>query len=230
MPAWQRFAAPPPATAQPRIVVVVDGLGVDRALTAQAIALPPPLELSFVAYGEDVRVESAAARHAGHELLLHVPMATMSETADGAASPAEVVRRLRWALDQFGGYVGIYDHMDEGFADPGDATATLIGEVKARGLMLLESRAAARALDAARARSDGVPFATRDLFLDTGAAPAIAAKLAAAEDIARCNGSVVAIAHAQQRTLAALAQWLPTLARKGLVLAPLSAVVAVPSE
>jgi len=64
------------------------------------------------------------------------------------------------------------------------------------------------------------------VFLDDDLAPAaISRQLAEVEMVARRRGSAIAIGHAHDTTLAALRAWLPGLAGKGLVLAPLSAVV-----
>jgi len=71
-----------------------------------------------------------------------------------------------------------------------------------------------------------VPAVTRNVFLDDELTPnAIAARLVDLEQAARRKGAAVAIGHAHDATLAALAAWLPTLAAKQLVLVPLSAVV-----
>ena len=54
---------------------------------------------------------------------------------------------------------------------------------------------------------------------------AVRRKLADAEAVARRQGFVVAIGHPHEVTLQALAEWLPGLAAKGLVLAPATAVL-----
>ena len=53
----------------------------------------------------------------------------------------------------------------------------------------------------------------------------VRAQLAETERLARQQGFAVAIGHPHDETIAALADWLPKLAAKGLVAAPISAVV-----
>ena len=150
----------------------------------------------------------------------------MAASAAVAVPRDELLRRLRWDLTRFSGYVGVYDHMDLTFADSGGASETLLDELKAQGLLLLESRIAARSAVAQIAQRLGVPHAARDLFLDDKLdAAAIAANLRALEELARRRGVAIAIGHPQDATLAALAQWLPTLPAKGIALAPISAVI-----
>src|SRR5207302_2375823 len=102
----------------------------------------------------------------------------------------------------------------------------VIEELRARGLLFLDSRTAATTVGEMLARRQGVPTAARNVFLDDEtSAPAIGARLADVEQAARRKGTAVAIGHAHDATLAALAAWLPALASKHLVLVPLSTVV-----
>jgi hypothetical protein len=102
----------------------------------------------------------------------------------------------------------------------------VIEELRSRGLLFLDSRTAATTVGEMLARRQGVPTVARNVFLDDEtSAPAIDARLADAEQAARRKGAAVAIGHAHDATLAALAAWLPTLAGKQLVLVPLTAIV-----
>ncbi len=233
-PAWLRFAVPGPAAGnRPLVAVVLDDLGLDRARTAQAIRLAGPVTLSFMTYADDLAQQTAAARRAGHELLLHVPMEAVDAREDPGPhalytrlSREEVLERLRWGLGRFDGYVGINNHMGSKFTADPRGMAPVIEELHARGLAFLDSRTTAKSAGIRLAVADGVPHAARDVFLDDDLAPAaIAAQLVRVEEAARRRGSAIAIGHAHDPTLAALRAWLPTLAGKGLSLAPFSAIV-----
>lgn len=233
VPAWVRYATPAASGTRPRVAVVIDGLGVDRAATARAIALPPAVTLSFVAYASDLGDQTAAARQAGHELLLHVPMEPISAAAAigsyglGRNMPRdELVRRLRWDLARFDAYVGVDNHMGTEFARDTPAMRVVMDELRRRGLLYLDARAVPTAPVAVAARDFGVPYAARDIFLDgEQAAISVDARLAQLVKLARERGSAIAIGHAHDATLAALQRWLPTLSRQGVVLVPLTAVV-----
>jgi len=235
VPAWIRFAVPAPATNRPRVAVVIDGLGADPVATARAIALPSAVTLSFVAYADDLGDQTATARRAGHELLLHLPMEPVSVSAAigayglGRNMPDdELVRRLRWDLARFDGYVGVDNHMGTAFADDAPAMQVVMAELKRRGLLYLDARAVPTAPVAVAAHDSGVPYAARDIFLDgEQAAIAVDVRLAELVKLARERGSAIAIGHPHEATLAALRRWLPTLAHQGVVLVPLTAVVKV---
>ena len=232
-PAWLRYAVPAPATGnRPLVAIVLDDLGLDHMRTAEAMRLSGPLTLSFMTYASDLAAQTQAARHAGHELLLHVPMEAVDQHADPgphglftALSRDEILERLRWGLGRFDGFVGINNHMGSRFTADERGMAPVMDELHSRGLMFLDSRTSPSSAGLRLAFAYGVPHAARDVFLDDDQTPAaIAKQLARLEQIARQHGSAIAIGHPHYATIAALKAWLPLLGEKGLVLVPVSAV------
>lgn len=231
---WRRYAVPvPPAEGRPRIAVVIDDLGLNHALARQTIALPGPLTLSFMTYAEGLRGLAEAGRAAGHELMLHVPMEPSNPGIDPgpralrlSQTPEAVAANLAWGLERMSGYVGINNHMGSRFTADAAAMRPVLAELRARGLLFLDSRTAARSAGLAVARELGVPSAARDVFLDHETSEAfIRRQLAQTEAVARRQGTAIAIGHPYPQTLALLAEWLPSLAARGFQLVPLSAVV-----
>ena len=233
-PAWQRNAAaytePGPGVA--KIAVVIDDLGLNRSNTRKTLALPGPLTLAFMTYAPSPVDLTRAARQAGHELLVHVPMQPSDDSTDpgpkvlnGALDRTELLARLAWGLSRFDGYVGINNHMGSAFTRDAEGMRAVLDELKRRGLMFLDSRTIAGSVAGTLAKEIGVAHATRDVFLDNrrdGAA--IRAQLAKAEEIARETGSAVAIGHPYDATIQALGAWLPSLADKNIALVPISAL------
>jgi uncharacterized protein len=233
-PAWLRYAVPgPPTGNRPLVAIVLDDLGLDRMRTAEAIGLRGPLTLSFMTYATDLAAQTQAARHAGHELLVHVPMEAVDRQADPgprglftALSRDEIIERLRWGLGRFDGFVGINNHMGSKFTSDERGMAPVMEELRARGLVFLDSRTSPTSAGIRLAIAYGVPHAARDVFLDDDqTAEAIARQLARLEQLARQHGSAIAIGHPHDATIAALKVWLPSLGEKGLALVPISAVV-----
>ncbi len=233
-PTWLQFALAVPETGgRPMVVIVIDDLGLDRKRSVRAAKLPGPLTLSFLTYAEDLARQTKAARAAGHELMLHVGMEPRSRTVDPGPNvlltsdgPDEIRRRLRWGLDRFKGFVGVNNHMGSKFTENRAGMAVVMGELKSRGLLFLDSRTSSRSVGARMAHEMGVPAAARNVFLDNENDVAkVKARLAEVERIARRTGAAVAIGHPRDATLTALAEWIPTLKDKGLVLVPLTTVV-----
>lgn len=233
-PAWRRFAVRAPAFGdRPLIAVIIDDMGVDLPHSADAVALPGPLTLSFLPYASALDRQVGAARRAGHELMVHVSMEPESRRSDtgpnvlaAGLGARELIRRLDWALERFSGYVGVNNHMGSGFTTDVDAMALVLGELKRRGLLFIDSRTTTRSVAPQTARVLDLPFAERDVFIDDDAsADVVAAQLLKTEVTARRTGTVIAIGHPRENTLAALRRWLPSLAGRGFALAPVSAVV-----
>lgn len=233
LPPWRRYAvAFPEAGSRPKVVIVIDDLGMDRKRTARAIGLKGPLTLSFLTYAEDLKEQTAIARVAGHELLLHVGMEPISESVDPGPNvllteldSKEIRRLLEWNLGRTEGYVGINNHMGSKFtADPFGMTVVM-QTLKHRGLLFLDSRTTGRSVGARLARELGVPVAERNLFLDNvNKNAAVEARLIELEQLARRKGYAIAIGHPRDATLEALEGWLQNLEDRGLALVPLSAV------
>jgi polysaccharide deacetylase 2 family uncharacterized protein YibQ len=102
----------------------------------------------------------------------------------------------------------------------------VLGQLAGRGLMWLDSRTTGASVGMAVAMAQAMPAVARDIFLDHDPSPgAVVAQLHAVEAVAWRKGVAVAIGHPRDATLAALEHWLPTLAAKGLVLAPLTAAL-----
>ena len=240
LPPWQRYAIPTPVfDGRPRIALVIDDVGVDRRRSARAIGLPPQVTLAFLPYPDDVAAQAARARAAGHELLVHLPMQPddLAHNDPGpnallvGLSATELHRRLVWDLDRFGDYVGVNNHMGSRFTSNVALMEPLLEELKSRGLLFLDSRTSPASVGAGLAERLGIPTTTRDIFLDNDDhTDKVTAELAVLERVARRQGHAVAIGHPHEGTLDALDHWLPTLAARGFVLVPLTAVVTHPAN
>jgi len=234
-PAWQRFAVPVATPgARPMIAVVLDDLGLNRAGTNRAIALPAPLTLAFMTYAEGLPSMAARARRAGHELLLHVPMAPRDPAYDPGPNvlraelvPTELMRRLEWGLSRFEGFVGVNNHMGSSFTASRAGMAPVMAALRARGLLFLDSMTSGASVGGEMARRAGVPYAERDVFLDNewSDRAAIARQFARLEAVARRRGNAVGIGHPHSATLDVLARWLPEARARGFDIVPVSAIV-----
>ncbi len=235
-PLWKANAvASPPANGRPMIAIVLDDLGLNRPGARRAIELPAPLTLAFMTYAEGLDEMTSAARRAGHELMVHVPMQPRDATYDPGPNvlavelhSAELLRRLDWGLGRFSGYVGINNHMGSRFSAHADGMDQVMRELKARGLLFLDSRTAGGTVAQKTAANIDLPFIGRDIFLDNdpGDPASIQRQLDTLERLARERGYAVGIGHPHRNTLAALEQWLPLAEARGLALVPISAIVA----
>jgi hypothetical protein len=232
--AWRRDAvAVADPQGRPMIAIVIDDLGLDRRNADRVMQLPGPLTLSFMSYADDLTAQTRAAHAAGHELLVHVPMQPLDSDLNAGFNvlrpdlpQEELRRRIEWALSRFDGCVGINNHMGSRFTADAGGMAVLFAELQRRGLLFLDSRTTPATVGGAMAAHFGVPFASRNIFLDNEiSAEAVEAQLARVEADARRLGFAIAIGHPHDGTIAALAQWLPTLSQRGFALVPISRIV-----
>jgi uncharacterized protein len=196
------------------IAIVIDDLGDDVTGTRRAMALPPGVSLSFLPYPAATPALAREAVHAGHQVLVHVPMEPDGTTDPGpnalltALPPAEITRRLDWALSRVPGYSGINNHEGSRFTADHVALVPVMEMLSDRRMFFLDSRTTPNSAVVPLARAFGVASAGRDVFLDDVQSPvAIAAALAQTEAIARRDGVVIAIGHPHTATLDALAAW-----------------------
>ncbi len=232
--AWRARAVPPPANAKPPYVaILIDDAGLDRKGTQRAIALPGPVTLSFMSYASELSEQSAAARAAGHEVMLHLPMEPLDVKRNNPGpnalyvnlDPAEVQKRLAWHLDRFSDYVGVNNHMGSRFTADAVRMGLVLDEIGRRQVFWLDSLSGPNSAGPALARKRGLDAVERDLFLDDDRSPGIAHEIAAMERIARSRGDVIAIGHPHGATLSALEKWAATAPERGFTLVPVSTVL-----
>ena len=234
-PAWRRYALAMPEVVDgaPVIALLIDDMGEARAWTLRAVALPGPLTMAFFPHAPDVAAQAKAARAAGHELMLHMPMEPADDGEDPGPDPlllsldeGELERRIVAMLDSFPGYVGVNNHMGSRFTRDEAAMKLVLARIGERGLLFVDSRTVADTVGESLARRLGIPALRRDIFIDNdNDASEIAARLNELEALARERGFAVGIAHPRPVTLDVLEAWLPKALARGVVLAPISAII-----
>lgn len=233
LPAWRRYAAvPQTAPREPMVAIVLDDMGPNRKGTERALNLPATITFAFLPYAPHVATFAKAARAHGHEILVHVPMEPVGGADPGphalrADETAEGIRAdLAWHLSRFEGYVGINNHMGSRFTANAEDMRVVMEELKARGLLFLDSRTSAETQAANTARAAGLPTLSRDIFLDHDEEGAeVDAELGKLERLARERGFAIAIGHPHAETLDILEKWIPHARASGIAIVPLTAIL-----
>ncbi len=235
-PAWQRYAVSPPSAAPgtPMIALLIDDMGEARDWSDRIVALPGPLTLAYFPHAPNLDEQVAAARQAGHEIMLHLPMEPDDANENPGPNPLltsldadELRSRAIAMLDSIDGYVGVNNHMGSRFTRDMAAMGVVLAEVRDRGLLFVDSRTGSNSVAERLARDLGVPALRRDIFIDNDADGAlIGAQLAALERHARDHGFAIGIAHPRPHTIEVLTNWLSTVTERGFVLVPISTIAA----
>ena len=116
--------------------------------------------------------------------------------------------------------------MGSKFTEDRRAMSDIMKVLAEHDLFFLDSKTTAKSVGQEVAKTYGVDYATRHVFLDNNNDKAyILGQLRATEKIAKKNGYAVAIGHPKSQTYVALKEWLPTLEEKGIKLVPMSEIV-----
>jgi hypothetical protein len=212
--------APP---GRPRLAIVIDDLGYDRAQADSLFRLAYPLTISVLPHEVNSDEIAEEAHRRGYQVMLHLPMASIAAEKDeavelhpGMAAP-DVEKTFAAMLDTVPYAAGVNNH--EGSL--GTADQRLMDELmpllRERKLFFIDSRTTAATVAETSARSAGVATTRRNVFLDDQqSVPAIRKQFELAISDARQKGSALAIGHPHPETLEVLSEMLPEAERQGV--------------
>jgi len=220
-----------------RAAVVIDDLGQDLPAAEKLLALPYPLTFSVLPRLPHSRETAEAARRAGHEVMLHLPMEPLpgEHVSPGVGeirtsmSPEELGRVIAADLKTVPYAAGVNNHMGSRATADFALMAAVMEVLKEQRLYFVDSRttAATVALDAAR--RTGLPAFYRSVFLDdTETVPYTLERLRTFRHVIEQQGAALAIGHPYPTTIAALTQFLPEFDRNDIQLVPPSELVRLP--
>ena len=211
------------ASGHPRLAIVVDDLGNDRAQADALFRLSYTLTISVLPHEANSGEIAEEAHRRGYQVMLHLPMATKAggleeaiELHPGMGS-AEVEKTFAGMLDTVPYAAGVNNH--EGSL--GTADQTLMDELmpllRQRNLFFIDSRTTVATVAETAAHSAGVATTRRNVFLDDEqSVPAIRKQFELAIRDAREKGSALAIGHPHLETLEVLNEMLPEAERHGV--------------
>ncbi len=210
----------------PRIAIVIDDLGYDRAAGVRSIRLPGPIGYAVLPDTPHGAALAEIAHRSGKQVLLHLPMQSLDdvEPAPGLlqvdTTRGQFGLRFAAQLDSVPHVSGINNHRGSLLTrHPGHMTWLMEELALRRGLFFIDSYTTAASVALGIARESGIPSARRDVFLDPDREPGTVQRqferlIATALE----HGTALAIGHPYPGTLALLERELPALARYGVEL------------
>ncbi len=213
----------------PKLAIVVEGLGLNRAATEAALAkLPPVVTLAFSPYARDLKRLMERAKAKGHEVLIEVPMEGKNFPAEdpgplGLLTGLEAKDnqdRLDTILKEANGAVGVFDGMGSKFRENPANIGDVLSKLKQQNLFYVQGRPGVRVVESE------IPSATTDVVIDERPfRAAVDARFDFAEKLAKYQGTAVAVMAARPISFERLALWMDQLPKKGVSLAPVSQVL-----
>ncbi len=220
------------AAKMPVVAIVVGGLGVGAAKTADAIMkLPAAVTLAFTPYGSDPTKLAERARAQRHEILLQIPMEPFDypdndpgpQTLLTTLAPGQNLDRLYWHLSRFQGYAGIANFMGARFVVTDAVMQPIVRDAAKRGLGYFDDGSAPRSVAPSLAAAQAMPFAKADVTIDAvPTAVEIDHALAKLEGLAKERGIAVGVASALPISIERISVWTKALESHGIMLVPLT--------
>ncbi|NQY82368.1 MAG: divergent polysaccharide deacetylase family protein [Alphaproteobacteria bacterium] len=130
-----------------QISILIHGLGISEALATAAIRLKPEISLAFSPYSVRLQDLTIAARKAGHEVLLELPMEPTDYPLRDPGpyalrkgySAEQNITQLEWILSRAQGYVGLVNYQGDALLKDPSFVETFLPLLSRRGLMFVEN-------------------------------------------------------------------------------------------
>jgi len=225
----------PPVKKLPRVAIIIDDMGYDRALAEKFLSLNAALTLAILPHSPHQQVIARIAHAQGAEVMLHLPMEPTEypeiNPGPGALltsmSPDELLRVLDENLQAVPHVKGVNNHMGSKMTTHSEQIYQVFSVLKRRGLYFVDSRTTDASICQPSARLLQLPFTQRDVFLDHVQDPAFIRKqVRELVRVARQKGEALGIGHPHATTYNTLRDVLPEL-RQQVELVPASRLVRV---
>ncbi|MBI5696083.1 MAG: divergent polysaccharide deacetylase family protein [Nitrospirae bacterium] len=219
---------------RPRVAVIMDDIGMNMAPLSDIEAIGAPVAVAVLPGLRHSTDAALAAKAAGMEVLLHLPMQPDGDSLHGLGpgalltgmTDAELSEATSQGLESVPGASGVNNHMGSALTRDPRAMKAVMGVLKERGLYFVDSRTTSGSAALAEARGLGVRARGRDVFLDDIDDPArIREQLEKLVAKAARDGVAVGIGHPRPATLAVLAEELPRLKARGIDVVRVSEIV-----
>jgi polysaccharide deacetylase 2 family uncharacterized protein YibQ len=208
----------------PRLAIILDDFGSDRAAAEAIFALPYPLTISVLPNHEHSSEIANEAHRRGYQVILHLPMQSITNETPEARElhagmqASEVSALIEQFLQNVPGVVGVNNHQGSQATSDPKLMDELMPVLRDRRLFYVDSRTTVATVAFDTAQTFGVRSGFRNVpFLDDVAeVAAVRKQLELAFRGAREKGEAIAIGHPHPATLQALREFLPRAQANGI--------------
>lgn len=201
-----------------KLAIVIDDFGYRPHTENQVLAMPSAISVAVLPNSPHAREMATKAHNGGHEVLIHLPMAPLSkqplekDTLRPEMSSAEIERIIRDAVNNVPYAVGLNNHMGSAMTSSLFGMQKVMQALERYNLYFLDSMTIGNSQAMRASSGTGVKVLKRKVFLDDTQNEAdIRRQFNRAVDLARRNGSVIAIGHPHPSTVRVLQQMIPSL-------------------
>jgi hypothetical protein len=213
------------------VAIVIDDLGQDLKPAREILSIPARLTFAVMPGLPQSRKIAELAKQNNRELFVHLPMEYRGKKGKPAVgmlrsdmTPMDFLNTLSDDLASVPGAIGVNNHEGSSLTENKEAMKFLMAELKARGLVFLDSLTSPKSLAYATAREFGLKAIRRDVFLDNDSEneASIRKQLDELARIARAEGQAVGIGHPHPATINQIRAWISEAEEQHLEIVPLS--------
>ncbi|WP_336365929.1 divergent polysaccharide deacetylase family protein [Marinobacter sp. C2H3] len=226
-----------PSGTPPTIAIIIDDMGFDATQGERLARMEQPLTLAFLPFRPHTVALARLAHEHGKEIMLHAPMANTHhyELGAGGLTPDmdqhTMTTVLRRSLQAIPYVAGVNNHMGSLLTQQLKPMDWVMAELEKYPLYFVDSRTIATTVAGKVASAYRVPSIDRDVFLDNEQTDAaIDVQFKRLIQLARKNGSAVAIGHPHKATVDYLTKHLPELDEQGIAVATVSGLWALRND
>ncbi|WP_431224492.1 divergent polysaccharide deacetylase family protein [Serratia sp. L9] len=201
-----------------KLSIVIDDVGYRPHEENAVLQMPTAISVAVLPNAPHAHMMATKAHSQGREVLIHMPMAPLSkqplerDTLQPSMSSEEVQRIIRNAVNNVPYAVGMNNHMGSAMTSSLPGMQKVMQALEGYHLYFLDSMTIGNSQATRAASGTGVKVIKRKVFLDDTANPDdIRRQFNRAVDLARRNGSAIAIGHPRPATVKVLQQMLATL-------------------
>ncbi|MCR0999901.1 divergent polysaccharide deacetylase family protein [Serratia rubidaea] len=201
-----------------KLAIVIDDVGYRPHEENAVLQMPLPISVAVLPNAPHAHLMATRAHAQGREVLIHMPMEPLSkqplerDTLRPSMSSTEVQRIIRNAVSNVPYAVGMNNHMGSAMTSSLPAMQKVMQALESYNLYFLDSMTIGNSQATRAAAGTGVKVIKRRVFLDDTASESdIRHQFNRAIELARRNGSTIAIGHPRPATVKVLKQMLATL-------------------
>ncbi len=215
------------------IAIIIDDLGYKLEQDQRAIDLPGQLTFAFLPHTPHLKHLTDSVHAKGNDIMLHLPMQATMETlylGPGALTNKMSEKQFKQSVIQSIHSIphvkGVNNHMGSLITSQKNSMNWLMDELSNTDLYFVDSRTTVNTLAEKTANQYHIKNTRRNVFLDHELnRPAIEFQFNRLINLAKKNGSAVAIGHPFKETLDVLEEKIPQLKAEGIQLISVSALI-----
>ena len=229
-----------PDSSLPGIAIIIDDMGYQQGPGRRVLDLPGAVACAFLPNGPHTAELARQAHARQKEVMLHLPMQPVGHHPAGREAGVltldmthrQFVSTLSANIEAVPHVSGLNNHMGSLLTQHPGTMAWLMQSLGEQGdLFFVDSRTTSATVARQLAGEYGIPSMSRNVFLDNEPDPgAVRAQFRQLLEIARREGTALAIGHPYPATLAILEEELAQLAGQGIQLLPVSHLIELQNE